>query len=134
MTRSIAAIVAGFLLIGFLSFGTDALVRGALPTYFDAVGRTEHAGILLATIAYVGLYAVTGCYVAARLAPRAPMRHALILGALGLVFNVAGTIAMWATAPAWYHIVSLALVMPYAWLGGRLRERELRGTPALRTA
>jgi hypothetical protein len=53
------------------------------------------------------------------------MRHALILGALGLAFNVAGTIQMWDTAPAWYHAVALALVMPTAWLGGHLRERQL---------
>jgi hypothetical protein len=53
------------------------------------------------------------------------MAHALVLGALGLAFNVAGTIAMWDTAPAWYHAVALALVMPYAWLGGRIRERQL---------
>jgi hypothetical protein len=74
---------------------------------------------------YVGLFAVTGCYLTARLVPRRPMLHALVLGALGLAFNVAGSVAMWDTAPAWYHAASLALVMPYAWLGGRLHEVEL---------
>lgn len=49
----------------------------------------------------------------------------MILGMLGLIFNIGGTIAVWDTAPAWYFIVSLALVLPYAWLGGMLREREL---------
>jgi hypothetical protein len=34
-------------------------------------------------------------------------------------------VALWDTAPVWYHVASLALVMPYAWLGGRLREIEL---------
>jgi hypothetical protein len=53
------------------------------------------------------------------------MRHALILGVLGLIFNIAGTVAMWDTAPAWYHATALALVMPYAWIGGRIRERQL---------
>jgi hypothetical protein len=129
MARSIVAVVVGFVVIGMLSFGTDALVRSAMPGAFDAAGRTDSVPLLLLTIVYVGVYAVAGCYLTARLAPRAPMRHALILGVLGLAFNVAGTVAMWATAPAWYHVVSLALVLPYAWLGGRLRERELATAP-----
>ena len=60
------------------------------------------------------------------------MAHALVLGVLGLLFNVAGTIAMWNMAPAWYHLTALVLVMPSAWLGGWLHERELgrRTTPA----
>ena len=125
MSRSIVAVVVGFLLIGALAFGTDAAVRTALPGAFDAQGRTDSVPLLLLTIVYVGVYAVAGCYLAARLAPSRPMRHAMILGVLGLVFNIAGTAAAWNTAPAWYHILALLLVLPYAWLGGRLREREL---------
>lgn len=43
------------------------------------------------------------------------------------VFSPEGavTIVRWDHAPAWYHVLALALVMPYAWLGGRLRERQL---------
>ena len=135
MWRSIVAIVVGFFLIGALSFGTDAAVRTALPNSFDAAGRTNSVALLLATIVYVGVYAVAGCYLTARLAPSRPMRHAMILGLLGLVFNAAGAATVWDTAPAWYHTVSLLLVLPFAWLGGRLRERELeRRTAATRLA
>lgn len=125
MLRSIVAVAVGFVLIGALSFGADAVLRRAMPTAFDAAGRTDSVAVLLLIIGYVGLFAVSGCYLTARLAPSRPMRHALVLGALGLAFNVAGTIAMWDTAPAWFHVVSLLLVMPYAWIGGRLREVEL---------
>ena len=125
MLRSVLAVVVGFLLIGALSVGTDAIVRAAAPSAFDAAGRTDSVPILLLTIAYVGVYAVGGCYLAARLAPGRPMLHAMILGALGLAFSVLGTIKKWDSAPAWYHLVALALVLPYAWLGGRLAERRL---------
>lgn len=125
MSRSIVAVVVGFLLIGALAFGTDAAVRAAIPGAYDAQGRMDSVPLLLFTLAYVGVYAVAGCYLAARLAPSRPMRHAMILGVLGLAFNIAGTIAAWNTAPAWYHVVALLLVLPYAWMGGRLREREL---------
>ena len=73
----------------------------------------------------VAVYAIIGCYLTARLAPNRPMRHALILGALGLVMNIAATVSLWGTAPAWYFILNLLLVMPYPWLGGRIRERQL---------
>lgn len=128
MGRSILAVVVGFLFIGALSFGTDAVLRAALPdAYVD--GRVTSVPLLLFISLYVGVYAVAGCYLAARLAPNRPLFHALVLGALGLLFNIAGTAAMWDTAPAWWHVLQLALVMPFAWLGGTLRERQLASQP-----
>ncbi|GAB1344882.1 hypothetical protein [Gemmatimonas sp.] len=125
MTRSIVAVATGFFLIALLSFGTDFAIRAAMPALFDGEGRTTSVTVLVLTIGYVGLYATIGCYLAARLAPREPMRHALVLGVLGLLFNLIGTWFAWSTAPLWYHAVSLALVMVWAWTGGRMRVQEL---------
>ena len=125
MLRSIGAILAGFVFIAVCAFGADMALRAAMPGAFDAHGRTDSIPLLLVTQGYVALFAITGCYLAARLAPNRPMRHALILGALGLAFNIAGSIATWDTAPAWYHVLALALVMPLAWIGGRIREAQL---------
>ena len=133
MLRSIAAIMLGFVFIGALAFGADAVLRAVMPSAFSPSGRVDSVPVLLLMQAYVIAFAVTGCYLAARLAPNRPLRHALILGLLGLAFNVAGTVQMWHTAPAWYHILALSLVMPAAWLGGRLREMQLEragATPA----
>ena len=124
MARSILAIVTGFIAIAVLAFGTDAAMRVAMPSAFGPDGRVDSVPLLLFTQLYVFVYAVAGCYLAAWLAGRKPMQHALILGVLGLVFNVAGTVAMWNTAPAWYHILALLLVIPAAWLGGKIRERQ----------
>ncbi len=125
MVRSILAVVAGFLLIGTLSLGTSMVLMSLLPEVADASGRVESVHFLLLTQLYVAVYAVGGCYLAARLAPARPMLHALVLGGLGLAVNVLGVATQWDTAPAWYHVLALLLVMPYAWTGGRLREREL---------
>lgn len=134
MLRSIVAIVVGFVVIGVLAFGTDAIVHTMMPGAFDAAMRTNDVPILVGTIVYVTIYAIAGCYLAALLAPSHPMRHAMILGVLGLLFNIAGTYAAWATAPAWYHVTALVLVLPSAWIGGWLRERQLAARGTVRTA
>ena len=130
MLRSIGAILFGFVLIAALSFGGDAVMRSLVPDAFAAGFLDASVGLLLAVQAYVALFAIIGCYVTARLAPHRPMRHALILGFLGLLFNLVGTYLMWDTAPVWYHALALALVMPLAWIGGWLRERQLARQPA----
>jgi hypothetical protein len=131
VVRSIIAIVVGFLVIGVLAIGTDAILKSAVPGIFGPDDRVDSVPWLFAIQLYVFVYAVFGCWLAARLAPDRPMRHALILGVLGLVFNIAGTIALWDKMPAWYHILALALVMPAAWVGGRIREQQLaRGAGA----
>jgi hypothetical protein len=124
VVRSILAIVAGFLVIGLLSLGTDAalVAAGVFPPHGTHIGSLP---LLLLATAYVAVYAIFGCWLTAFLAPSHPMRHALILGVLGLAFNVMGTVAAWGQQPAWYAVLNLVLVMPYAWIGGALRERQL---------
>ena len=132
IVRSILAIVVGFLFIGALAFGTGAALHaaGILPAPGEPM---TDAALVLLEAAYVALFAIAGCWLAAWLAPDRPMRHALILGVLGLAFNVMGAVATWGQRPVWAVVLNLALVMPYAWLGGRLREQPLEGArvPAL---
>ena len=87
--KSIGAVLAGFVAIFVLSYGTDAvsnamgvLPAGALPMY----GSEPLIGAILV---YRLLYSLVGCYLTARLAPNYPMRHALGLGLLGFVFSIA---------------------------------------------
>ena len=135
MMRSVWAVVAGFLFIAVLSFGTDAIMRVMWPRLFDASGGTSNFVILCLTTVYVGVFAVVGSYITARLAPANPMKHALTLGTLGLAFTLMATMKTWNTEPAWYNILNLLLVMPYAWFGGRLRENEIGASaPAPSTA
>jgi hypothetical protein len=124
IVRSILAIVAGFLFIGALAFGTGAALNaaGILPPAGEPL---TDIGPVLLEAAYVAVFAIAGCWLAAWLAPDRPMRHALILGVLGLAFNVMGAVATWGQRPSWSILLNLALVMPYAWIGGRLREMQL---------
>jgi len=93
--------------------------------------------LLLIATAQRTVYNFVGSYTVARLAPNRPMQHALASGVVGLVLATAGTVATWnrALAPHWYSLAIIALAVPCAWAGGRLRMMQLparvdcQGTP-----
>jgi hypothetical protein len=124
MLRSILAIVAGFVAIAVLSIGTSVALAAA-GIFPDTSQPTTDTGLLMLTLAYVAVYAIAGCYLAAVLAPNRPMRHALILGVLGLAFNLISGLSLRGQFPNWYLVAGVLTTMPYAWIGGLLREFQL---------
>jgi hypothetical protein len=115
-------VLAGFLAVVILSIGTDVALRAA--GIFPPLEQRVRDALLLLATAYRTIYSIGGSYIAARLAPSRPMRHALVLGVLGLVAGTAGAIATWNGGPAyepkWYPLALIALAMPAAWVGGKL--------------
>ena len=120
IVRSVLAVVGGIVVIFALSMAVDevAYAAGLFPrgkiTY-------ETMPYVIAT-AYRAAIGVAGSWVAARLAPSRPMRHALILGGIGVLLSLAGAVAALTTdlGPAWYPIALIVVTPPAAWLGGRL--------------
>ncbi len=120
--KSTGAVLAGIATGAILSIGTDMLLQnlGIFPSFEDPALFT--AGMLIAATAYRSVFNVGGSCITAALAPRNPMRHSMILGAIGALASIAGAIAMRdksATAP-WYPIALIVLALPCAWLGGKL--------------
>jgi hypothetical protein len=78
---------------------------------------------LLAT-AYRVVISIAGAWLTARLAPARPMKHAMILGYVGLVLGLVGLAATWGKGfgPHWYPIALVLLAIPQCWAGGRLYE------------
>ena len=130
--RSTAAVLAGFVAVGALSLGTDQLLYAlhVYPPWGEPMYDTE---LCLLALAYRCVYAVLGSYIAARLAPHAPMRHALALGVVGLVLSTTGAIATipMKLGPAWYPIALVFTALPCAWLGGALYPGTQYGREAL---
>lgn len=122
--RSVAAVLAGFAAVVALSLATDQVMH-ALKVYPPWGQPMFATGPLLLALAYRCVYAVFGSWLAARLAPARPMRHALTLGALGLVVSLMGAVATipLALAPAWYPVSLVVTAMPCAWLGGFIQRR-----------
>lgn len=117
--KSIGAILAGFALGAILSVGTDFI--------FDKLGvmsmenfKQTSIGVICIVIIYRFAYNVAGCYLTAKLAPNNPMKHCIIIGILGTIFSLLGSLAMWDKAIPFYNIAIILISLPSAWLGGKL--------------
>ena len=122
VARSIGAVLLGFTTVFVLSLGTDQVLHSlaVYPPWGQPMYETR---LNLLALSYRIAYAILGSYIAARLAPRHPMRHAMILGAIGVPLSAIGAIVaitMVDVGPAWYPIALVLTTLPCAWLGGAL--------------
>jgi len=119
--RSVAAIVLGFVTVVVLSVGTDQVLH-VLRVYPPWDEPMHDTGLLVLALSYRMAYTVIGGAVAAWLAPEAPMRHAAILGIIGLVPGAGGVVAAMVAdlGPLWYPIAIELTGLPCCCLGGVL--------------
>jgi hypothetical protein len=109
------------LVVIVLSTGTDLLLENSL---FPGLAKAQATtGVWLFVTAYRAVYSIAGCYLAARLAPDHPMRHALALGVIGFLLASLGAYVMWSMGTHWYPIALIVSALPCAWIGGWLYTR-----------
>lgn len=123
--RSIAALAAGFVVNVFLSLATDFALSAVDVLPSIGHGAMNDTQSLLAA-AYRTLYGVISSYVVARLAPYAPLGHAMTGAAIGMVLATAGAVATWnqGLGPHWYPLSLVVTALPAAWVGGKLGSRD----------
>ncbi|HYW70884.1 MAG TPA: hypothetical protein VE961_07615 [Pyrinomonadaceae bacterium] len=125
--RSVGAIFAGLVVIVVLDTGFDLIMHatGVFPPWFQPMP----ARLWLLAIAYRALDSIAGCYLTARLAPKRPLFHSLILGLIGVMLSTAGTLVTWTKGPEfgpkWYPITLVIIALPCAFIGGAIRQRQL---------
>jgi hypothetical protein len=117
--RSVGAVFAGLIAIFAVTTAADVVLH-ATGVFPPLDGPPMSSALFLVAFAYRFVFDVAGSYLTARLAPERPMRHALILGSIGLALSLAGAIAMWNAGPAWYGLGLAASALPCAWVGGRI--------------
>jgi hypothetical protein len=121
--RSIASVISGLVTLFAVTTAVDIALHAV--HFFPPWGEYTTSAPLAVASAYRFVISVGGCYVAARLAPERPMRHAAVLGGIGVLLSIAGAFSFRGLGPAWYPLSLLAMAPLCAWLGGRLRELEL---------
>jgi len=127
--RRIGAVLAGIIVVIILDVGIDIVLHatGIYPPWFQPM----RSSLWLLAIGYRSVDGIVASYVVARLAPDRPLKHALCFGLIGVVMSLAGVAGTWNKGPEfgpkWYPLALVAIALPCAWLGGRLREKQLGG-------
>lgn len=117
--KSIGAILAGFILGALLSIGLDFLMEVSGMMSMEHFKESSLA-VILVVIVYRFISNVIGCFLTATLAPNKPMKHVIIIGVIGTVLSIVGSVVMWEHAIPLYNIAIILISLPSAWLGGRL--------------
>ena len=124
--RRVVAVLAGLILVIIITTATDLLMHAT--GIFPPIGQAMADSLFLLAVAYRTIYGIAGGYLTARLAPDRPVTHALVLGIIGLVLGLAGTVATWNRGPEfgpkWYAITVIIIAIPTAWIGGKLAQRN----------
>ncbi len=120
--RSILAVAAGFIAVIVITLLTDAILHWT--HFYPPLGEYNPGSVLIWATIYRAIYGIIGSYVTARLAPRRPMKHALIGGAIGFVLATIGAVVTWnhvpPLGPRWYAVSLIVGALPTAWFGAQL--------------
>jgi len=93
---------------------------------FPPMNQPINDALALLATSYRLVISVGGAWLTARLAPDKPMKHAMILGYVGVVLGLVGVAATWnlGLGPRWYPISLAVLAIPQCWAGGRIYEMQ----------
>ena len=119
--RSIGAVIGGFVVVFAITTIVDEVLH-VLHVYPPWGQPMYEPGLNALALSYRIVITIAGAYLTARLAPRNPMRHALVLGVIGTVAAIGGAIAFIPKhmGPNWYPIAIAVTGLPCCWLGGLL--------------
>ena len=122
--KSIWAVAAGVLVIVIVTTIVD-IVLHALGVY-PPMDQPLDDRLALVASSYRLVISIAGAWLTARLAPNDPMKHALILGYVGVVLALIGLVATWnlAMGPRWYPISLVVLAIPQCWAGGKIYQMQ----------
>ena len=127
--KSIWAVVAGVLFIIVVTTLVDIVLHAI--HVFPPMNQPINDALALLATCYRVVISIGGAWLTARLAPEKPMKHALILGVVGVVLGLVGVVVTWnlGLGPRWYAIALVVLAIPQCWAGGRIYEIQSSRKP-----
>ena len=128
--RSVLAVLLGAVAGGVLIMAVEML--GAtiypLPPGVDpndpesvkrAMAGVPVGALLLVLLGWI-LGTFAGAWIAARLAPRSPLGHGLVLGVLFLAAGIMNMLEF--PHPAWFWVLGVVVFLPAAYIGAKLAQ------------
>ena len=118
--RGAVAVLAGIGVFALALVATNAGGKALLGTESDWINRSTSTQIVWLCTNAVCM--IAGGYVAAWLAPRARVAHAVIVATIQAGLTLAAFLTLNdQTTPTWLWLTGIVVTVPAAWLGGRLR-------------
>jgi hypothetical protein len=120
--KSAWAVVAGVLFIIIVTTIVDIALHAA--GVYPPTNQPLDDKLAIIASSYRVVISVAGAWLTARLAPANPMKHAIVLGYVGLALGLVGVAVTWnlGLGPRWYPIALAVLAIPQCWAGGRIYE------------
>lgn len=117
MVHSIAAVAAGFVLMAAVVMLAELLIGRVLTSRGRPAGGKPGPDYMAMNLAAAVVAALAGGAAVARLAPSAPLAHAVALALLVLVMGIVSAALAGGSQPRWYQAV-LAFAMPLVVIAG----------------
>ena len=126
MGRSILAVIAGYLVTAILVVVKFAAMTSLIPGAAPKAGQLQFpsTGLQVVSLILDFASAILGGYVAAWIARRNQIQHALALGILMVLLGILSMSISRGSEPVWYQIALIVISIPGALLGGMLRARQ----------
>jgi len=125
--KSVLAVVAGFVFTLVVTLALDVLMTKFGMFTKHAVNVTT--GAWLIAVAYRFVVGTGGAWITAKFAPRRPLFHALIGGAIGTALGLVGLVMAMIKGPEmgplWYAVAVLITILPGSYIGGILVKEEV---------
>ncbi len=124
--KSVLAVVAGFVFTVVVTLTLDVVMYQIGMFSKNAITVTTCAWLI--AVAYRFAVGTAGSWITAKFAPRRPLFHALIGGAIGTALGLIGLVMALLKGPEmgplWYAFAVLASILPASWIGGSLVKEE----------
>lgn len=132
MLRIILGAIAGFIVWSVLWVGSDAVFMAIFASYkeyiegFNNALQTNQPFEVNSTILFLTLIKSFICSIIAGLITaiiaKESTKSTLLAGILLLAFGIFIQSIYWNYLPLWYHVPFLLLLIPFTFLGGKLRK------------
>ena len=130
MVRSVLAVALGYVVMLVAQLGGDTALTALAPSIMPQPGEPPDPAYFAFRLGTGFFFIAIGGYMAALLAGRSEMKHALSLAALSIAAGILEAYYFAGEQPLWYTIALMFLSIPSALVGGYFRLRQVESEHA----